>query len=597
MMTTTRLLEVKDAKHGQVRETNLLDEFKHIAYSLAGQGVPVKVIKAVKRYQIGDVEVKVNEEEESIVNFPDKEEIDKCRNPVELSSFFLPLKLYLHKEKTSEKIPEPIHLLLKYWMHLDFLKQGLPGDEDEELATLLFHYADILDDNLVQAALKDDEAGVRQALKNGANANISVKDHPLLVKTAELGFVDSVKLLIENGADIEAKGAYGNTSLIVAAEKGHASSVNFLLENKADPDAKNNSNTTALLEAARNKELEVARLLLSRSANANYVMPGCFDSTAIKFAVWNKDAAMVALLLPHTSCELVVDAFSESLVGKSSDVEVVSTFVKLLGIEKINKDLNGADLFLKSFPLKLEVCQLLVDAGIDVRGQDPRGRSALHYAVSKWDGAMLAPLVKAGVDINVKDTDGLTPLMLAVKNTNMDAVRILIELPQFFNIKVDTTNLLAIALGNFKHTNLLEYIFSLVGEDEAFRVFSTLLNQKNKDPRIVALINLIGVEKLSEAMSAPMISAVKRDDLYLARLLIDAGLDVNSARDGETALMVAAERKNLGMVTLLLENGADIFSKRKDGKTAYEIAFEAEDWDMEILELVKMPETCKCVML
>jgi ankyrin repeat protein len=51
------------------------------------------------------------------------------------------------------------------------------------------------------------------------------------------GHLEIVKLLLEHGADVNAKTAY-ETALHLAAEKGHLEIVKFLLEHGADVNAK-----------------------------------------------------------------------------------------------------------------------------------------------------------------------------------------------------------------------------------------------------------------------------------------------------------------------------------------------------------------------
>lgn len=47
-----------------------------------------------------------------------------------------------------------------------------------------------------------------------------------------------VQLLLEHGADIEAKDGYGWTPLLLAAQKGHEAVVRLLLEKGANIEAK-----------------------------------------------------------------------------------------------------------------------------------------------------------------------------------------------------------------------------------------------------------------------------------------------------------------------------------------------------------------------
>ena len=54
-----------------------------------------------------------------------------------------------------------------------------------------------------------------------------------------------MRLLLEHGANVEAKGEYGNTPLILAACHGHKAVVRLLLEHGANCDATNREGYTA----------------------------------------------------------------------------------------------------------------------------------------------------------------------------------------------------------------------------------------------------------------------------------------------------------------------------------------------------------------
>ena len=66
---------------------------------------------------------------------------------------------------------------------------------------------------------------------------------------AMFGRADMVKLLLEAGADVEARDEFGDTALHEAAKRGHAAVVKLLLEAGADMEARDESGDTALHEA------------------------------------------------------------------------------------------------------------------------------------------------------------------------------------------------------------------------------------------------------------------------------------------------------------------------------------------------------------
>ena len=68
-----------------------------------------------------------------------------------------------------------------------------------------------------------------------------------LYSAANKGYLEIVKLLIENGADINKSNNDGWTPLYSAADKGHLEVVKLLIENGADINKSNNNGWFTLL--------------------------------------------------------------------------------------------------------------------------------------------------------------------------------------------------------------------------------------------------------------------------------------------------------------------------------------------------------------
>ncbi|KIK53217.1 hypothetical protein GYMLUDRAFT_943450 [Collybiopsis luxurians FD-317 M1] len=91
----------------------------------------------------------------------------------------------------------------------------------------------------------------------------------LLVAVLEKGNEAVVKLLLENGADVNAQGGEYKNALQAAVEKGNEAVVKLLLENGTDVDAKGSGYGNALEAAAQRGNEAVVRLLLAYGANVN----------------------------------------------------------------------------------------------------------------------------------------------------------------------------------------------------------------------------------------------------------------------------------------------------------------------------------------
>uniref|UniRef100_A0A093VPM2 Putative ankyrin repeat protein n=1 Tax=Talaromyces marneffei PM1 TaxID=1077442 RepID=A0A093VPM2_TALMA len=83
-----------------------------------------------------------------------------------------------------------------------------------------------------------------------------------LIWAARRGMRDMIELLMEHGADIEAHSSSGETALLAGSEAGHKEIVKFLIDRGANLSAKDSFGQTALYKAAANGHVDIMRLLL-----------------------------------------------------------------------------------------------------------------------------------------------------------------------------------------------------------------------------------------------------------------------------------------------------------------------------------------------
>src|SRR6185295_12614132 len=75
-----------------------------------------------------------------------------------------------------------------------------------------------------------------------------------------------------------------------------------------------------------------------------------------------------------------------------------------------------------------DLAQLLLYAGANVRATTRIGAyTPLILAAKNGSATVMAPLLKAGADVDLPTSNGTTPLMLAAASGNLDAVTILVD--------------------------------------------------------------------------------------------------------------------------------------------------------------------------
>lgn len=135
-----------------------------------------------------------------------------------------------------------------------------------------------------------------------AGADVNAKCGQLgataLINASRHGDVDIVDLLFEHHADVNLVDNSQQSALAAAVQRGHSPVVEVLLENGADVDAKNcKTETTALMYAAEKGQAGTCQLLLRNKASINVRNRNGED--ALGLAVEQKRVAIVHLLLSN----------------------------------------------------------------------------------------------------------------------------------------------------------------------------------------------------------------------------------------------------------------------------------------------------------
>jgi ankyrin repeat protein len=110
-------------------------------------------------------------------------------------------------------------------------------------------------------------------LQHGADVNaVGARGATPLMAGAVAGD-ESVTSMLAKRAELDQRGKFGCTALILAASEGKAGIVKILLTEGASVEAADDAGNTALLHAAARGHLPVMRLLLEKGAAADVALP------------------------------------------------------------------------------------------------------------------------------------------------------------------------------------------------------------------------------------------------------------------------------------------------------------------------------------
>jgi serine/threonine-protein phosphatase 6 regulatory ankyrin repeat subunit B len=384
-------------------------------------------------------------------------------------------------------------------------------------------------------------------LERGANVNTRDKDQitPLHLASDNRSF-DVTQLLVDFGADINAKNAQGQTpfSQLMKSSSGHEHShldlILFLLKRGADINTRSKDNTTALHSASKYGLPEVTRVLLNRGASVNAknnLGRTPLHELAVEEHRMESDPLAVSQLLLENNADVnALDNDHETplhLASKHRRLSIIRVLIDHGAIVDSKNNLAQTPLHVSCKEIEdcqwtvarpKDIVQLLLERGANANARDKDNATPLHLASSSYGLLIASVLLDGGANVNANDNCGRTPLHRLLANG---------------------------------HNNECD---SLVG-------FVSLLLKRGAE-----------VNAEDEDQATALHLAFNHRDLKIAPVLLDHGANPNAENNlGETPLHrllkynYFGEDLHLNTVQLLLESGANPNVRDKDGVTPLQL--------------------------
>ena len=298
---------------------------------------------------------------------------------------------------------------------------------------------------------KDNKTILVRRLLNvpGINVNIQTKEgNTPLVFATNNGHIDIVKMLLEKGAKIELENDNLGTVLNSAVVKSNKELIKLFLKSGANINKTVHDGITPLMVSVYSKDINITKMLIENGADINMISTG---KTVLDLSIEKGRIDIIDLLLKYDidinkTNPLTTAIFSLTKYNPKS-LAVAEMFNKILknsnnsnnnsgtsnnNSEDSNINVNNPTHFIQEYYLTM-IKMLLTHPNININKEtDNITPFVLAIIFNEIDIVRLFLEHHKGdelhqVDINKKDSIGLTPLMRAVQRKDLNILKLLLN--------------------------------------------------------------------------------------------------------------------------------------------------------------------------
>lgn len=289
---------------------------------------------------------------------------------------------------------------------------------------------------LQRAIVNRNPEQVQQLLKDGADINEVDKrwsNSTPIITAAQFGSIDCAILLLEYGADIRAKKSGDYTALHIAAQRGDIEFVELLLEAGADFEARTHIGIKPLMLAAQWDASLCVKQLIEAGADV-HAKDDKGDTALCKAARARKLKSSLELIEGGADVNMTGEKGCTPLIQTIASVDQINThrllhnYIEKSGsnnfrTSKSNKRRFGLRI-INSYSQMIKMIELLVEQGADVNAPNESGITPLMIAAKQSDCATVRFLLSLGADPAMKNRFGSCALKMSAARIDDEGVAI-----------------------------------------------------------------------------------------------------------------------------------------------------------------------------